>query len=151
MSRRCSTRGLKTTRRQPRRCRVWAERQPDSPKGQAKNGRQEHPGIAGVGDLTIALHGWTPATTAILTLHDAVDVAPEPIPQPSPEPSPEPVETPEPPIVETPENGNGEIPPETGGRALPMIWAMVLMLAGAVTVAASLALMAHPRPPALEI
>ena len=113
--------------------------------GAGENGRREHPGIVGVGDLTIVLHGWTPATTAILTLHDAVDVAPEPIPQPSPVPSPEPAETPEPPVVETPENGNGEIPPDAGGAALPMIWAMVLMLAGTVTVAASLALMAHPR------
>ena len=114
-------------------------------EGAGENGRQEHPGIAGVGDLTIALHGWSPATTAILTLHDAVDVAPEPVPQPTPVPSPEPVETPEPPVDETPENGEGEIPPDTGGQALPMFWAIVLMLAGAVTVAASLALMAHPR------
>lgn len=75
--------------------------------GTGENSRQEHPGIAGIGDLTIDLHGWTADATAVLSLHAAVDEASapeptaEPVPAETPEPEPEPTETP----IKDPETG----------------------------------------------
>ena len=94
--------------------------------GTGENGRQEHPGIAGIGDLTIDLHGWTANTTAVLSLHAAVDEVPAPEPAETPEPEmpgPEPTETP---IEE----------PDTGGFAFTSNWVYAAMFGGIATVVA---------------
>ena len=86
-------------------------------EGTGENGRQEHPGIAGIGDLSIDLHGWTPETTAVLSLHAAVEEAPAPEPTAQPTPEPQPTETP---IEE----------PETGGFAIASKWVYAAMFSG---------------------
>ncbi len=98
-------------------------------EGTGENGRQEHPGIAGVGDLTIDLHGWTADTTAVLTLHGAVAETPRPEPVETPEP--EPIETPEPDPTETPIEE-----PDTGGFAFASNWVYAAMFGGVVMVVA---------------
>ncbi len=98
-------------------------------EGTGENGRQEHPGITGVGDLTVDLHGWTADTTAVLTLHGAVEETPRP----------EPVETPEPEQMETPEPDPTETPieePDTGGFAFASNWVYAAMFGGVVMVVA---------------
>ena len=97
--------------------------------GTGENGRQEHPGIAGVGDLTIDLHGWTADTTAVLTLHGAVEETPRPETVETPEP--EPIETPEPDPTETPIEE-----PDTGGFGFASNWVYAAMFGGVVMVVA---------------
>ena len=83
-------------------------------EGPGENQRSEHPGIAGTGDLQTAIHGWSADNTATLSLHNRVEVTPEPIPVETPEPTPEP--TPE--VSPTPEM------PDTGGEALTSNWSL---------------------------
>jgi hypothetical protein len=89
-----------------------------------ENGRREHPGIIGIGDLDPVLHGWNADMTAMLTLHSAVQVEPTPVPTAKPDPEP----TLEPTLVKTPQPIDG-IPPDTGGTSLPAHLAYGLLLA----------------------
>lgn len=93
-------------------------------EGPGENGRREHPGIAGSGDLHPATHGWDADMTAMLTLHSAVEV--QPTPEPTEIPEPEPTTEPEP--VETPDPTDGELP-DTGGNALSANLAYALLFA----------------------
>ena len=111
-------------------------------EGAGENGRREHPGISGVGDLNVATHGWDVATTAILSLHNSVEVAPLPVPEDTPEPSPDPSPGPEPgenqgpPADETTPTVDEEVPPDTGGQPLPLAWAFAALLGGLVVIVA---------------
>lgn len=115
-------------------------------EGPGENGRQEHPGIQGGADLDPNVHGWTPTTTALMSLHAKVDVqepvaTPEPMTQPSPEPTegtatpgentgtdPAPTEGPDSIVGTTP----GELP-DTGGTQLPASWLIAAIAAGLAT------------------
>ena len=101
-----------------------------------ENQRSEHPGIAGTGDLQAAVHGWSDDTTAVLSLHDRVEVTPAPIPTETPVPIPEPSVEP----TQAPEE------PETGGRTLAVNAVLIAMLAGILAaMAGSLMLWRGPR------
>ena len=90
-------------------------------EGTGENGRQEHPGIAGIRDLSVDLHGWTSDRTALLSLHAAVDEAP----RPEPTVVPVPVDTPVPEPTEIPIEE-----PDTGGSAPTSIWVYVALVVG---------------------
>ena len=109
-------------------------------EGNGENGRREHPGIEGVGDLDTAVHGWDPTTTAILSVHNKVNVTPQPeptaVPTNTPTPDPGPAETPTSELSPTPTNGGEGIPPDTGGRAVPASWAVFAVLFGLIAVGA---------------
>ena len=92
--------------------------------GTGENQRSEHQGISGTGDLQDAVHGWNADTTAVLSLHNRVEVTPVPIPTETPVPIPEPSVEP----TEAPEE------PETGGQTFAMNAALLAMLMGMVTV-----------------
>ena len=100
-------------------------------EGNGENDRQPHPGITGVGDLVPATHGWTDTTTAVLSLHAAVNAEPTPEPEPEPTAEPTPVETPEPEPTETPIEE-----PDTGGFAFASNWVYAAMFSGLATVVA---------------
>ena len=99
-------------------------------EGNGENGRRPHPGISGDGDLVSEIHGWTDDTTAVLSLHAAVKVAPTPVPT-AVTPDPEPMETPEPEPTEVPIEE-----PETGGFAFASNWVYAVMFGGVVMVVA---------------
>ena len=105
-------------------------------EGPGENQRSEHPGITGVGDLQTPIHGWNPDNTAILSLHNSVEVPPEPEPVETPEPTREP--TPEP--TPTPEI------PETGGTAPANNWVLVAILTGVAVALTGATLMRRGRP-----
>ena len=106
-------------------------------EGNGENGRRIHPGISGDGDLVPATHGWTEDTTAVLTLHRAVEETPPPEPVGTPEPAetpeavetPRPVETPAP--VQTPDDQMEDIEdPDTGAFAFALSWVYAAMFGG---------------------
>lgn len=101
-----------------------------------ENQRREHPGIDGTGDLQPAIHGWNADTTAVLSLHNRVEITPVPIPTETPVPIPEPSVEP----TEAPEE------PETGGQALAVNAALLAVLMGIVAaMIGSLLLWRGPR------
>ena len=120
-------------------------------EGVGENGRSEHPGIIGSGDLNVAIHGWNAENTALLTLHNSV-VAPDPEPTPIPETTPVPTvePTPEPTITDDEGDNEGDdegIPPETGGNSLPVGLAFLLLLGGILVAAAGRSISKrHQRP-----
>ncbi len=104
-------------------------------EGPGENGRREHPGIAGTGDLSISKHGWSSDSTAVLTLHNrVVEPTPDPMSTPTPEPMLEPTVAPSPePTVDANNVDDDDIPPETGGRSLPIWLVFPALLAGLLT------------------
>ena len=94
-------------------------------EGVGENGRREHPGIAGTGDLDVVRHGWGANTTAKLTLHAAVEA------ESTPEPEPTAQSAMEPDPVETPDPMDSELP-DTGGNALPANLVYILVFVGSL-------------------
>ncbi len=106
-------------------------------EGPGENGRREHPGIEGVGDLDPNVHGWDADTIASLRLHAAVEVDPTPIVVATTEPVVMPTMDPGP--VETPE----AIPPDTGGRAPATNLTYVLLFASFTLLIAGIGVIVH--------